>query len=328
MVNQLEGKHFDREHFQEILLSCFVTEDQSFREKLSYHFQKTGKLLRPQLTFDLLLALGVSKSNAYQWAVITELIHNASLIHDDLQDQDEFRRGQLSFWKKFGAISAINAGDYLIMKSSDCIDNLIVSDAKKWRLNRVLMNCSMELVRGQELEIELKNFKHQDLWDRYLECIQRKTSSLFVMAIQAGQHLSELDINIQDLQEIFSQYGRCFQLYDDLIDIIGDKGREKKANDLREGKWSSLVVQYILSGNADEAALREFLDLERKKVTDISVEFWIKEFERSGAIQSTKIEIRNSLGELKDKISKSPRQIQTNMDQIIRQSFSEELLEV
>ena len=148
------------------------------------------------------------------------------------------------------------------------------------------------------------------------------------MAIQAGQHLSELDINIQDLQEIFSQYGRCFQLYDDLIDIIGDKGREKKANDLREGKWSSLVVQYILSGNADESALREFLDLERKKVTDISVEFWIKEFERSGAIQSTKIEIRNSLGELKDKISKSPRQIQTNMDQIIRQSFSEELLEV
>ncbi|MEC9284087.1 MAG: polyprenyl synthetase family protein [Bdellovibrionota bacterium] len=319
--------NFCRTSFLQKLKDSYAKEDTFLQTKLNYHFQKSGKLLRPQMTFDLLVALGVSDYNAEQWALITELIHNASLIHDDLQDEDEFRRGQKSYWAQFGMVSAINAGDFLIMKSSHAIGDLQIPDEKKWKLNRILMNCSMELVRGQELELELENTADTELWDRYLDCISKKTSSLFLMAVQAASYLSEAEIDLKSLEEIFSQYGKCFQLYDDLIDLIGDKGREKPANDLREGKWSSLVIRYILDNGSKKEELRQFLKRNRKDVCDESVNFWVKEFLESGVIDFSKNEIRESLEQLKKIIKKSPKKIEENFEMVLSSSFSEDLLE-
>ncbi|MEE6249940.1 MAG: polyprenyl synthetase family protein [Bdellovibrionota bacterium] len=319
--------NFCRKQFLQKLKDSYANEEAFLKTKLNYHFQKSGKLLRPQMTFDLLVALGVSDTNAEQWALITELIHNASLIHDDLQDEDEYRRGQKSYWAQFGMVSAINAGDFLIMKSSHAIGDLEVADDVKWKLNQILMNCSMELVRGQELELELEHTADIDLWDRYLDCISKKTSSLFLMAVQAAAYLSEVKLDLASLEEVFAQYGKCFQLYDDLIDLIGDKGREKSANDLREGKWSSLVIRYILENGSKKEELRQFLKKNRKDVCDESVNFWVKEFLESGVIDFSKNEIRQSLKQLKLSIKKSPKKIEENFEMVISRSFSEDLLE-
>lgn len=319
---------FCPQRFQQLLLQHFAQEDLFLRAKLEYHFHKTGKFLRPKLTFELLRGLGAEIGNAYQWAVITEILHNASLIHDDLQDRDEYRRSQESYWKKFGDISAINAGDFLIMKASESIDRLQVSDGQKWQLNRILMSCSMDLVRGQELEQHLPEFAREDLWDRYIDCIERKTASLFVMAVQASAYLSQQGQDLARLQQLLLQYGKCFQLYDDLIDIIGDKGRDKAANDLREGKWSSLVIFYLLGPANDKEDLREFLRLPRQQVSDEQVAFWVQRFFEAGVLQQTKQEIHNNLRDLQNLLANSPQAVQQKMSEMLRHSFSPEILEV
>ena len=316
---------FSREQFTNLLR---VSYDDAgvLKAKLDFHFQQPGKLIRPQLNFQLLQYLNVDTENAMSWSLVTEILHNASLIHDDLQDGDLYRRKQKSYWNQFGVSSAINAGDYLLMKSSLLIGRMQVTDQVKWRLSKLLMETAVDLVKGQEREEDLKNISETELWENYIKCIEEKTASLFLMAVGAAEVLQGKSTETQKLREIFLGFGTCFQLHDDLIDIVGDKGRESKANDLREGKWSSLVIKYITSQSSAKDDLIAFLNKPRNEVKDHEVESWVNEFYEKGIIKESMELLQNELGSLEEVLEDSPEVLKQSVSQLMQSSFSKELL--
>ena len=95
----------------------FEVNDQFLSAWLSHHGESQGKWLRARLALATGGLLGISSQTYINWAVVCELIHSASLLHDDICDQDNLRRGQTSLWKEFGIPAAICTGDYLIAES-------------------------------------------------------------------------------------------------------------------------------------------------------------------------------------------------------------------
>ena len=86
-----------------------------------YHLDSGGKCLRGRLALAEGSSLDLADEDAMKWAMTCELLHNATLIHDDIQDNDPIRRGQPSLWKKYGVAQAINAGDFLIFRALCCL---------------------------------------------------------------------------------------------------------------------------------------------------------------------------------------------------------------
>jgi geranylgeranyl pyrophosphate synthase len=96
------------------LLKRYTTGFGSISDAADYHLASGGKLFRPQFVLSIATALGVREATAFNIAAACELLHNASLVHDDLQDKDEIRRGQPAVWKALGPETAINLGDFFI----------------------------------------------------------------------------------------------------------------------------------------------------------------------------------------------------------------------
>lgn len=313
---------FDYDEFSQTLKQLALQDAGALSKKIEYHFSAPGKLVRAKLNFDILKVLNVSNDNAYSWALITEMIHNASLIHDDLQDEDFYRRNQESYWNRFGKNSAINAGDYLIARASLLVEQMQVTDQVKWRLNRILMQTIASLSRGQELEEELKSLPMEALWGEYLTCIEEKTASLFLMAILAAEVMEGQTEASGLLRDAFLRFGTCFQLHDDLLDILGDKGREQKANDLREGKWSSIVIRFLEVAEPSKAdAFRRFLLKPRFGVENDEVLLWLTELQKSGVIQDSLSFLQQEIFKLNETILLSPHTLQTKMNDLVKSSF-------
>src|SRR6056297_2071568 len=98
-------------------LAIAVEEEGKLGEALDHHFAAAGGFGRARLALDASEALGLDRSIAISLAVACELLHNASLVHDDLQDRDELRRGQLAVWARFGEDVAISVGDFLLTRA-------------------------------------------------------------------------------------------------------------------------------------------------------------------------------------------------------------------
>ena len=231
----------------------------SFHEMLSYHmgwigegagYEAQGKRIRPLL---LLLTCAASNSDwkvALPAAAAVELVHNFSLVHDDIQDVSEKRRGRNTVWVKWGMPQGINTGDSLFVLSNQAILDLeqfyptqIVVKAAK-----ILQNACLDLTRGQYLDISYE--KRTDLTIRdYWPMIGGKTAALIAACCSLGSLLSEVDKATQDSYRHFGHYlGLAFQVQDDFLGIWGDSaliGKSTKS-DLVSGK-KSLPVLFGLS---------------------------------------------------------------------------------
>ncbi|MBX9768049.1 MAG: polyprenyl synthetase family protein, partial [Bdellovibrionales bacterium] len=165
-------------------LICEFSDDQH-RDSLRHHFSTGGKKLRARLALAAVNALGGIEENGILWGAACELLHNATLIHDDLQDGDRVRRGKPTVWAKYGASQAINAGDSCLMFPFLALRTLKVSDSTKWQLSKVLSAGAALTVRGQALELELPSLCAEGviLESKYLKCIAEKTSALFEVPV-------------------------------------------------------------------------------------------------------------------------------------------------
>ena len=113
----------------EALMELLIGTQDPCAEMASYHMSTGGKRIRGRLALDSALALGVDPSGAVAWAAACELMHNASLVHDDLQDGDMVRRGHEALWVKYGREQAINAGDLLLMLPFVALDHAELAPA-------------------------------------------------------------------------------------------------------------------------------------------------------------------------------------------------------
>ena len=288
------------------LIEEFTADD--LRNALIHHFSTGGKRLRARLGIQAVRALGGSDQNGIVWGAACEILHNATLIHDDLQDGDRMRRGAPTVWAKYGASQAINAGDSCLMFATLALRGLATSSANQWSLAQVLAERSAVVIRGQASELELPRFLGQgeELKTRYLRCIAEKTSALFELPVVGAGLLSGFDIETaKNLGEALRPLGVLFQMQDDVLDLYGAKGRDMPGGDLREGKVSCLVVEHIAAYPQDVVLLRDLLKKERGEVQDSEVEFWVSRFQNAATLKVVLKRIRELESKILMDVSKS-----------------------
>jgi geranylgeranyl diphosphate synthase, type I len=255
------------------------------------HLSNGGKRIRARLTLAAASALHGSRMNTVGWAAACELLHNATLIHDDIQDQDEFRRGRPTLWAKYGIVDAINAGDFMFMLPFSAIQE--IPDAEnsklKWELGLALARGAQNIVKGQSAELRLiDNVDRAQAESEYMLCASLKTATLFSLPIFGAALISGLDQTLaSELASEFDPLGVLFQMQDDVLDLYGDKGRDKAGQDLQEGMISFLVVEHLRLYPEDREWLLEKLCRPRGQLSDTEVREIIEAFRDGGALQQT-----------------------------------------
>jgi geranylgeranyl diphosphate synthase type I len=208
--------------------------------------EAAGKRIRPLL---VLLSTASCRSPwepALPAAAAVELVHNFSLVHDDIQDNSEKRRGRLTTWVKWGMPMAINVGDSLFVMSNQSLMDLKENYAPETivRAAEVLHNTCLELTRGQFLDMSYE--ERNDLCvEDYWPMVAGKTAALLSACCHIGALLGGADDLKQDAYRSFGHYlGLAFQVQDDILGIWGDEILTGKsaASDLIEGKNSLPVL--------------------------------------------------------------------------------------
>ena len=205
-----------------------------------------GKLLRPSLVLFSCEALGGKPEKALPLACALELVHNFSLVHDDIQDEDEFRRGRPTVWKVFGVGQAINSGDALLVLALDTALSADLSEETKVLAQRALLSATLRMIEGQVLDLAAEG-KPLSV-EGYLEMARRKTGSLLGCALELGA-LAAGRPDLRDLcAALGEELGLAFQIQDDILGIWGDPGKTGKpvGSDLLRKK-RSFPVSFALA---------------------------------------------------------------------------------
>lgn len=237
-------------------------DSQEFYEMLTYHMgwtgegagaEATGKRIRPVMVLLATASCGADWHSALPAAAAVELVHNFSLVHDDVQDNSDKRRGRPTVWKKWGVPMAINAGDALFVIANQAILDLekTLPASTVVRAASILSNTCLELTRGQYLDMsyeERSDLKIADYWPM----IGGKTSALLSACTHLGALIGGADEHGQESYRAFGHgLGLAFQVQDDVLGIWGDESVTGKsaASDLVEGK-NSLPVLFALEKNS------------------------------------------------------------------------------
>jgi geranylgeranyl diphosphate synthase type I len=225
----------------------------------AYHLPKAGgKKLRPFLTINICKALGGKEEDALPPAATIELIQAFSLVHDDIIDNDDLRRGVPTVHKKWGIPTAIVAGDLLHIKAYDLVTKAAMKNQKLMSalpgIVGEINKSTIDICEGQELDEELEKMSHPTE-DDYFKMISKKTAALFEAATVIGAISAGLDSEMVNAARIFGhELGVAFQIVDDMLGLTANEKELGKpvGSDLREGKRTLLVIQALA-----EAPLKE-----------------------------------------------------------------------
>ncbi len=256
------------------------------------HLATGGKRVRARLALAAADAFGLPRDRAVPWAAAVELLHNATLIHDDIQDGDTTRRGQPTTWVRHGVGQAINAGDLMLMLPFLSVSQADVSGDVRAALCRLLADAALCTVRGQVEDLDLLPGGHlgRASWER---AARGKTGGLFSLPIQGAALCAGLDLDVaRTVAAPFEEVGVLFQLQDDVVDLYGNKGRGAVGSDLREGKVSSLVVAHLERCPEDQDWLLGVLRADRADTADADVLLACRRFRESGALEAVVDDIR------------------------------------
>ncbi len=246
-----------------------------------------GKGVRARMLSAVGDVLNVESWKLVPAAAACELLHNASLIHDDVQDGDTVRRGEPTVWARHGVAQAINAGDLLLMNAVTALDTPLYSPELRWSLARACMRRSSATVGGQALELALN--KHADIppsLPLYIRAALGKTGHFFALPVELAALVAGLPEDVaEQLGDAALGLGVVYQIADDLLDLYGDKGRGARGNDIREGKFSVLVAIHLERRPADRAWLVPLLRKDRDETTVSDVERAAAAFIASDAVR-------------------------------------------
>jgi geranylgeranyl diphosphate synthase type I len=229
-----------------------------FHEMLTYHMgwagegagrEATGKRIRPLMVLLAASSSDAEWKNALPAAAAVEMVHNFSLVHDDVQDNSDKRRGRYTVWKKWGVPMAINVGDAMFVIANQAIMDLTKTYPASTvvRASSILSNTCLDLTRGQFLDMSYEERTDLTIED-YWPMIGGKTSALLSACTHIGAVLGNANVEEQEAYRQFGYHlGLAFQVQDDILGIWGDEALTGKsaASDLVEGK-NSLPILYAL----------------------------------------------------------------------------------
>ncbi|MGH2619301.1 MAG: polyprenyl synthetase family protein [Anaerolineales bacterium] len=237
--------------------------DPALYQIVEHHFgwaeaAASGKGVRPLLCLLCCAAAGGEWRAALPAATAVELIHNFSLIHDDIQDRSEFRRHRRTVWKVWGEALAINAGDALFSLARLSTQRLGLPPPRLLAVHLILDEACLELTRGQQRDLGFSSNGEGTL-ARYLRMIEAKTASLLAASAAAGSMVAGAPASRQAAFQAFGrELGLAFQILDDVLGLWGAPGQTGKSvgQDLLERK-PSFPALHALEHEPSFAALWE-----------------------------------------------------------------------
>ncbi len=251
----------------------------------------TGKRIRPLLCLWSCQAVGGNWRDALPAAAAIELIHNFSLIHDDIQDNSEARRGRATIWKLWGMPQAINAGDAMFVLAQQAMNELpsSLSLAQYIAIQRVFHAATFKLTQGQYLDLGYERADQVTL-DDYFEMIGGKTAALLAGACEIGARLGTNDAQLyRTLANYGEQLGIAFQIADDVLGLWGNPEVTGKSarTDLLSRKKSYPVLYAMQSEQGQELrslyAKKEWSDQDITHVEKILDETNAREYAKKQA---------------------------------------------
>ena len=223
----------------------------SLYEPIRYVLSMGGKRIRPTL---MLLGYNLFKDNPEKIlmnAVALETYHNYTLLHDDLMDNADLRRGHETVHKKWDANTAILSGDSMLVLA---YERMAQCDEKHLaKVLKLFTTTALEIGEGQQFDMEFEN-RNDVKEEEYIEMIRLKTSVLLACALKMGAILADAsDEDAENLYKFGEQIGLAFQLQDDLLDSYGDERLGKAiGGDILEGKKTYLMVMALSKASAAE----------------------------------------------------------------------------
>ncbi|HEY3075727.1 MAG TPA: polyprenyl synthetase family protein, partial [Burkholderiales bacterium] len=225
------------------------------REVAQYIVAAGGKRLRPALLLLACGALGYRGEARLALAAVVEFIHTATLLHDDVVDESQLRRGMRTANAAFGNAAAVLVGDFLYSRAFQ-----MMVEVDDMRVMRVLADATNTIAAGEVMQLMGSHDPEVDE-ARYLEVIRRKTAKLFEAAARLGAVLAKSSPAVESgLARYGAHVGTAFQLIDDVLDYSGDETAIGKSlgDDLAEGKPTLPLIHVLRSGSSsDQAVVRQ-----------------------------------------------------------------------
>lgn len=248
----LELLHSDLQDF-ETRLARELRSSVEFIEAISENLASAGgKRLRPSLSFLAGRLLGASAEAAMRVALSVELLHSASLLHDDLIDDAATRRGHEAAFRRYGNVVSVMSGDYLLAKVLGLLAAADNADFTGLMSDTAAQICEGEVLQFQMATLETYSF------DDYFRIIEGKTAVLFAAALEGVALLHAAPFKERAALRTFGlSYGRAFQMQDDYLDLLGDEATLGKpvGGDLREGKATYPTLVLFEQGVAEARAI-------------------------------------------------------------------------
>ena len=234
-----------------------VSSVQAITEISEYLREGGGKRIRPSLLLLAARSLGYSGRGMIRLGAVVEMVHTATLVHDDIIDAADTRRGRPSTNRTWGNSKCVLVGDWLYMQAFR-----IALGERSFRILELLISLTQQMVEGELLQMERLGKPISE--DEYNDLIYRKTACLFEVSMRLGAVLAGASREVEDaLGEYGRNLGLAFQIVDDVLDLTASEEVLGKpvASDLREGKATLAVIHTLHNGStaAERAAIQSVL---------------------------------------------------------------------
>jgi octaprenyl-diphosphate synthase len=251
-ANVLEPIAEDMQQVNRVIRQRLASEVMLINQISEYIIGAGGKRLRPALLLLVAGALGDTTGHRHELAAVVEFIHTATLLHDDVVDESDLRRGRKTANALFGNAASVLVGDFLYSRSFE-----MMVGVGKMRVMEILSVATNVISEGEVLQ--LLNMHDPDVDEaRYMQVIRYKTAKLFEAAAQLGAVLSGSDARTEAAAAEFGRrIGTAFQIMDDWLDYTGtaESMGKNAGDDLREGKPTLPLIYLMEHGSAEQAAL-------------------------------------------------------------------------
>lgn len=274
----------DLEYFETLLVELGGSEKDLIKDILDYIFETKGKRVRPVLVYLTARLFNTPSSTTHDAALLVELMHTATLLHDDVVDQALLRRGKQTVNHKWDDKTAVLSGDFLFAKAMK-----LATDHQEYRLFDIITPAIISLSLG-ELQQMSNSAKFEINEEAYLEVIKNKTASLLCACCKAGVYSTFDDANMIEKAGIFGDIlGIIFQIKDDILDYVGNGETGKETGiDIREGKVTMPLILAWKNMNDEEKILLSeywssagtYRDYEKKIIELVNAKGGIKDSEK------------------------------------------------
>ena len=285
-------------------LSAFITRSipKTLYEPAKYILAAGGKRIRPALVLCACEAVGGKKEDALHAAAGLEILHNFTLVHDDIMDNAASRRGRPTVHTKWDSNVAILAGDALLGLAYRA---LLASETERvGELSSIFTEGVIEVCEGQAYDKEFETRKRVTL-DEYLLMIQKKTGTMVAVATEVGAILGGgTSAERAALKSYGELVGEAFQVQDDLLDVIADEIQFGKTigGDIVEGKKTFLLITALQRAKGDDKRLLQKL-VDEGGTSKSKVDRVRRIFQTTGAIEAAGVQIANDIAKAKTQLS-------------------------